>query len=335
MYRSNELWDDAIRVSKFYGGINACKRVTIALLMAMGVSEGSKYLTKHNLVEAAIEHATENGAFDMAFEVAQQNMTKKLPEIHLKHALFLEDDERFKEAEDEFIKASKPKEAIDMYVHQQDWVAALRVAENYEPAAVSDVYTAQAKIKAEAGEYATAEDLYISAARPELALLMYQEVQMWPEALKLAQMHLPHRVGELSASNQSGQARTGKGTGTGAGAGAGGVKGDYLTNGRALEQSKQWMQAIDVYLGARRERVESIQDLETLWGKAIDIARNHVPNRQVPYLMLCYLMSSYLTLSCLTLPYVILCYLILCSLILSRLTLPYVMFSYVILCRLV
>ena len=297
MYRSNELWDDAIRVSKFYGGINACKRVTIALLMAMGVSEGSKYLTKHNLVEAAIEHATENGAFDMAFEVAQQNMTKKLPEIHLKHALFLEDDERFKEAEDEFIKASKPKEAIDMYVHQQDWVAALRVAENYEPAAVSDVYTAQAKIKAEAGEYATAEDLYISAARPELALLMYQEVQMWPEALKLAQMHLPHRVGELSASNQTGQARTGKG----AGAGVGVLKGDYLTNGRALEQSKQWMQAIDVYLGARRERVESIQDLESLWGKAIDIARNHVPNRQVPYLTL--LILSYLVLPYLALSY--------------------------------
>jgi intraflagellar transport protein 172 len=271
MYRSNELWDDAIRVSKFYGGINACKRVAIALLMAVGVAEGSKYLVKHNLVEAAVEHATENGAFDMAFEVAQQNMPKKLPEIHLKHALFLEDDERFKEAEEEFIKANKPKEAIEMYVHQQDWVGALRVAENYEPAAVSDVYTAQAKIKAEAGEYDTAKDLYISAARPELALLMYQEAQMWPEALKLAQMHLPHRVGELSASCQTAQARAGKGV----------VKGDYLSQGRSLEQSKQWTQAIDAYLGARRERVESLQDLEDLWVKAIDIARNHVPNRQV------------------------------------------------------
>jgi intraflagellar transport protein 172 len=41
MYRSNELWDDAIRVSKFYGGVNACKRVTIALLMALGVVEGA------------------------------------------------------------------------------------------------------------------------------------------------------------------------------------------------------------------------------------------------------------------------------------------------------
>lgn len=63
-----------------------------------------------------MDHATENGAFDMAIELATQNMPKKLPEVYLKHALFLEDDERFGEAEVEFIKANKPKEAIDMYV---------------------------------------------------------------------------------------------------------------------------------------------------------------------------------------------------------------------------
>ena len=77
--------------------------------------EGAKYLTKHGLIEAALDHATENGAFDMAIELATQNMPKKLPEVYLKHALFLEDDERFGEAEVEFIKANKPKEAIDMY----------------------------------------------------------------------------------------------------------------------------------------------------------------------------------------------------------------------------
>ena len=34
-----------------------------------------------------------------------------------------------------------------------------------------------------------------------------QEADMWAEALKLAQMHLPHRVGEVSAAYQSSQAR--------------------------------------------------------------------------------------------------------------------------------
>jgi len=271
MYRSNELWDDAIRVAKFYGGINACKRVTIALLMAVGVSEGSKYLIKHGLIEAAIEHATENGAFDMAFELANHSLPKKLPEIHLKHALFLEDEEQYQLAEEEFVKANKPKEAIDMYVHQQDWASAIRVAENYDPAAISDVYVAHARVQADAGDFKGAEELYISAARPELALVMLQEAELWQDALRLAQMHLPHRVAEVNMAYQSAQARSGKG----------GSKKDFIATARGWEQSKQWAQAIDAYLAARKEVIDNVEDLEDLWDRAIELARNHLPNKHV------------------------------------------------------
>lgn len=53
-------------------------------------------------------------AFDFAFELARLANKNKLPEIHLKHAMFLEDEGRFHEAEAEFIKAAKPKEAVLM-----------------------------------------------------------------------------------------------------------------------------------------------------------------------------------------------------------------------------
>ena len=94
---------------------------------------------------------------------------------------------------------------------------------------------------------------------------------MWPEALKLAQMHLPHRVAEVNMACQAAQARAGKG----------GSKSDFLSAGRNLEQAKQWSQAIDNYLGARRDRIESLSDLEDIWLRAIEIARNYVPNRHV------------------------------------------------------
>lgn len=271
MYRSNELWDDAIRVAKLYGGTNACKRVTIALLMAVGIPEGNKYLTKHGLVEAAIEHASENSAFDMAFELANLSAPKKLPEIHLKYALFLEDEEQFPAAEEEFIKANKPKEAIDMYVHQQDWNNAIRVAENYDPASVSDVYIAHARVQADKSNYKAAEELYLAASRPELALNMYQDLEMWQEALRLAQLHLPHRVAEVTRYVQSVQAKSGKGN----------SKKEFLTSGKLCEQNKQWTQAIDTYLAARKDVIENVNDLEDLWDRAIEIARNHVPNRYV------------------------------------------------------
>ena len=41
-------------------------------------------------------------------------MKDKLPDIYLKHAMFLEDEGKFQEAEREFIKANKPKEAVLM-----------------------------------------------------------------------------------------------------------------------------------------------------------------------------------------------------------------------------
>lgn len=41
-------------------------------------------------------------------------MKNKLPDIHLKYAMYLEDEGKFQEAEDEFIKAAKPKEAVLM-----------------------------------------------------------------------------------------------------------------------------------------------------------------------------------------------------------------------------
>ncbi len=107
MYRSNDQWDDSIRVAKTHGGVNACKRMTLALLIALGVADGSKYLLKHGLVDAAVEHAVETGAFDIAFEVAAQNQPQKILDVHLKHALYLEDNERYEEAEKEFIQAGE------------------------------------------------------------------------------------------------------------------------------------------------------------------------------------------------------------------------------------
>lgn len=70
----------------------------------------------------------------------------------------------------EFLQAGKPREAIDMFVHQKAWADACRVAEGHDPPAVSDVLCAQAADVAAAGDRAAAEDLYVRAAKPEKAL---------------------------------------------------------------------------------------------------------------------------------------------------------------------
>jgi len=72
--------------------------------------------TLQGLVSEAIAYAMETSNFDHAFALAKSNMKDKLPEVHLKYALLLEDEGRFKEAEAEFVAARKPREAVDMCV---------------------------------------------------------------------------------------------------------------------------------------------------------------------------------------------------------------------------
>merc|ERR1719231_779170 len=269
MYRSNDMWEEAIRVAKLCGGPNASKRVAYAWALALGGDAGAKLLTKLGLIEPAIDYAIESGAFDHAFELARSSCAAKLPEIHLKHALYLEDEERYKDAEAEFINASKPREAIDMYVHQQGWADAMRVADTYDPSAVPDVYAAQARAAADARDYAKAEELFLLGSKPELALAMYQEAAMWPEALALTQRHLPHKLAEVSVAYSQAQAQQG----------TGGSKADFISAGRMWENSKQWSQAIDAYLNARREVLPNPDDLEEVLDCAVTVARRNCPKR--------------------------------------------------------
>ena len=89
-------------------------------------------------------HITDS-SFEFAFSIARIALRSKLPDIHLKHALYLEDEGKFDEAEEEFIAAGKAKEAVLMHVHQQNWDSAQRVAEMHCPDSVADVLVGQVR----------------------------------------------------------------------------------------------------------------------------------------------------------------------------------------------
>ncbi|KAF1773853.1 WD40/YVTN repeat-like-containing domain [Phytophthora cactorum] len=261
MYRTNDMWDEAIRVAKFHGGINASKRVAYAWAMDLGGEQGAKLLTRLGLIEPAIDYAIESGAFEHAFELARNCATKKLPEVHLKHALFLEDEERFKEAEEEFIKAGKPREALDMYVHQQDWQNAMRVAESADPASVADVFIAQARLWIERKEHQRAEGFFLSAGKPELALAAYLEAAMWADAVRIAKRHLPHKLMEVNMAHQRA------------------IFSELMEACEMWVASQQYVQAIDAYLSISIDQISDLGELEELWAKAIELCSKHDPSR--------------------------------------------------------
>lgn len=128
MYKSNSLWDEALRVCKTHGSSKEVNDFAKRWAESMGKENGIKLLMKLGMYESAIDYLVDLKNFDEAYTMANMNAKHKVNDVHLKHAQKLEDDKKFKEAEDHYIKAGKPKEAIHMYEFQKDYSSALKIA---------------------------------------------------------------------------------------------------------------------------------------------------------------------------------------------------------------
>jgi len=269
MYRSNDLWEDAYRVAKHYGGVTPAKQVAYLWAKSLGGDSAVKLLTKFNLLETAIEYAADNGSFEFAFELARTGMKNKLPDVHLKHAMFLEDEGEFKKAEEEFIKAAKPREAVLMYVHTQDWDSAQRIAEDHDPESVADVLIGQARQAFTKKDFSKAESYFLRAQRPELIIRMYKEEGMWADALRIAKEYAPHKLDQLQNEYDREANRDDRGLDA------------LLSQAKDWESRAEYGRAIDVYLKLNKEMTQNYDILEDSWTKAVELAVKFVKNRAV------------------------------------------------------
>lgn len=171
--------------------------VAYAWATALGEHNGAQLLSKLGLIEQAIDYAIDANDFNHAFQLCNASLREKLPEVHLKYALSLEDKGHFKESEDQFLKAGKPREAIQMYIQQQDWQSAFRIADLFEPSYMTEVQVAQGKALSNKNQLRKAEALFLQAKRPELSIEMYKERNLWEDAVRVAQLHLPSQLSEI------------------------------------------------------------------------------------------------------------------------------------------
>jgi intraflagellar transport protein 172 len=165
-----------------------------------------RLLNKMSLLDVALNLACDAGQFDFALELCRAS-GKPADGVHLKLAMALEDEGKFEEAEQEFISADKPKEAIMMYVHTSDYKSALRIAYQLMPEAVTEILVQQANDAAEAKNYGEFEALMIRAERPELIVQHYKDNEMWPDAVRVAREYVPSLMADLQ-KHQSRSARS-------------------------------------------------------------------------------------------------------------------------------
>ena len=268
MYTVHEMWDDAIRVAKAHGSQKDCENVAVKVADNMGHDSGRAFLIKNGLVDAAIEFEANKDNFDEAFKLADLHAKYKLPDVHLKYALYLEDEKRYKEAEEEYIKANKPGEAIGMYKHLQDWHSALQVARQYDPDNVGSVFYSQGEFFMERRDFAKAEGCFINAKDPEAAINAYTKEKMYGEALRVAKMHCPHLVHTINEKYS----------------GAGGMRSegnadDIYKSAKMWEDNRNFPKAIDGYLEITENHTSDKGFLEEVWERAANLAMNYDKDR--------------------------------------------------------
>ncbi|KAF5219351.1 hypothetical protein ECC02_007687 [Trypanosoma cruzi] len=259
MYRDRELWEDAVRVAKVHGGANAAKQVVLSNAMVVEAEDGVRLLMKFSLVDAGIDAALEAQKFDLALQWSQLAQPAKLPYVYLKYAMYYEDQGDFRMAEDAFLKSGKPREAIDMYLHQQEFENAMRVAEGYDQTAISSILQANGRELFQKGNHREAEALFLRANTPEPLLKMYMDSRLYTEAQRLAKEHCPEMLGEI-AKRIALQSN------------------DPKEAGAVLEEHGEYQLAVDTYIGATPERVPNPNVLASLWVRAVKVAQKHDRN---------------------------------------------------------
>ncbi|XP_077566022.1 intraflagellar transport protein 172 homolog [Stigmatopora nigra] len=259
MYLIRDMWEDAYRIAKNHGSPNAPKQVGYLWARSLGGEAAVKLLTKFGLLDYGIESASNSCLFDFAFELARLSSKEKIPEIHLKHAKHLEEENKFSEAEVEFIKAGKPKEAVLMYVHHEDWASAQRVAEIHDLDSVTEVLVGHAKFCFEQKDFQKAEALLLRAERSDLAVKYYKDADMWSDAMRICKEYLPNKLSFLQEEYEKEATKKGMR----------GVQG-LLEQAREWEQSGEYSRAVECYLKIKDDPNAAL--MEKYWIKAADLS---------------------------------------------------------------
>ncbi|CAG9326113.1 unnamed protein product [Blepharisma stoltei] len=269
IYRKKNMWDEALRLAKAYGGPKEIAEVARKWAEThAGKGGGSDLLMKQGLVEAALEFEVEQRNYDAAFRLAEAHCRHRLNDVHLSYALYLEDENRWKEAEEEFIKAGRAQEAVNMYEHQGDFYSALRVARQYCPDMVPEILSSQAKYHIDRGEFPKAEQCLLAAKLPEKAVEMYANARMRNDAIRVAKDHAPHLVSRVINVEEA----------TGAE--------DMKQTARVLEQSRDYVKAINAYLSISQDVTNDFDLLEEVWERAVQLAMTYDKDRCQQIIML-------------------------------------------------
>ncbi|CAF1635554.1 unnamed protein product [Rotaria magnacalcarata] len=287
MYRLLDSWDDAYRIARQHGGPVPAQQVAFFWAKKLGGDAGVKLLNKLGHAEQALELACEQHAYEFAFDIARLLLKDKLPEVHYKYALHLEDERRYLEAEAEFLKAKKPRDAVLMYVQIKDWDRAQRIAQANDKALLNDVLIGQAKQSFDNNDFPKAESYLLQAQRPDLAVKLYKDNGLTQDALRVCQEYMPNKLDDLreELTRSGGMNETRMNTGAGNRPTTSYNNDNILEQAARYETQGEYQRAVELYLRLMPQQDIPKETLVKAYLKASDLARKFLPENKAQHVI--------------------------------------------------
>lgn len=135
---------------------------------------GARLLNRLDYMTPCLQLACEAGLFDWALEISKYGTSDQKKNVHYRYALTLEDEQKYADAEREFVLADRAIEAVQMYIHIHSWDAAEEVARSLNQDALNQVYVARANEAVESQNFSAAEALLLRAHKPEIIIDHYK-----------------------------------------------------------------------------------------------------------------------------------------------------------------
>jgi intraflagellar transport protein 172 len=271
MYRAHNMWEEALRVAKTNGMKAEINEIAKKWVTNLPKDQATKMLMSMGLVEAAIDIEIDKREFDNAFDIANKHAKYRVPYVHLKYAMHLEDMKKYHDAEEHYIKANQVEDVIQMYESQYDFQSALRVARQHDPTYVPKIHFNQGNFHLERREYSKAETSFVNSKQPEIMINAYRKLKMMKEAIAFAKKHIPQIVPDL-VNLMIPDEQTG-------------VNGkEMLDNAKYFEDAKEYYKAIEIYLEINESHFDNPDKLEEIWMKAVQIATTYIKNNSIEIL---------------------------------------------------